>query len=105
MAPVAESTWYPACTAMVSSLIAVCCGIAPHLVNSQSGNGYSVCLFSPVRRASIFLILVIAYGALLNGADTTWLSYGNNNSGWRFADLSEINKSNVARLTPRWIFQ
>src|SRR6202795_3901462 len=55
---------------------------------------------------------------LLNGADitdqklraaqsdaATWLTYGKNYAGWRYADLAEINRANVARLTPRWIFQ
>jgi alcohol dehydrogenase (cytochrome c) len=71
-----------------------------------------------VRRASIVAILLTALALLLCGAgiteqklrnaqsDTaTWLSYGKNYAGWRFADLAGINRSNVARLTPKWIFQ
>src|SRR5713101_966326 len=34
-----------------------------------------------------------------------WLTYGQNSLGWRYSELTEIDTSNVARLTPRWIFQ
>ncbi|MGH9659039.1 MAG: pyrroloquinoline quinone-dependent dehydrogenase, partial [Bryobacteraceae bacterium] len=35
----------------------------------------------------------------------TWLTYGKNYYGWRYVELDQINASNVARLTPKWIFQ
>ncbi|MBI1791349.1 MAG: PQQ-dependent dehydrogenase, methanol/ethanol family [Acidobacteria bacterium] len=35
----------------------------------------------------------------------TWLTYGKNYFGWRYADLAQINAGNVSRLTPRWMFQ
>jgi len=67
-----------------------------------------------VRCALIIGVLPL----LLRGADitdqklrtaqtdaATWLTYGKNYAGWRYADLAEINRTNVARLTPRWIFQ
>src|SRR5215813_4899139 len=41
----------------------------------------------------------------LSAADTPWLTYGGNYSGWRYSELSQINTTNVARLAPRWIFQ
>ena len=37
--------------------------------------------------------------------DTSWLMYGRNHSAWRYSELGEVNGSNVARLTPAWIFQ
>ncbi|MGH9720032.1 MAG: pyrroloquinoline quinone-dependent dehydrogenase [Bryobacteraceae bacterium] len=36
---------------------------------------------------------------------STWLMYGKNYSGWRYADIADINTSNVSRLAPKWIFQ
>src|SRR5437879_12563272 len=74
-------------------------------------------LFS-VRRAWVFGILLATLALLLSGADitgqklrtaqsdaATWLTYGKNYAGWRYADLAEINRTNVAKLSPRWIFQ
>ena len=37
--------------------------------------------------------------------DTTWTSYGGGHNSWRYSDLSDINTSNVAKLSPQWIFQ
>jgi alcohol dehydrogenase (cytochrome c) len=42
---------------------------------------------------------------LLVAEDTTWTSYGGGHNSWRYSELSEINTSNVAKLTPQWIFQ
>ncbi|HTM51719.1 MAG TPA: PQQ-dependent dehydrogenase, methanol/ethanol family [Bryobacteraceae bacterium] len=71
-----------------------------------------------MRRAPVIAILLAALALLLSAAGiteeklknaqadaTTWLSYGKNYSGWRFADLTQINAANVARLAPKWIFQ
>ena len=35
----------------------------------------------------------------------TWTTYGKNTLGWRYSELSQIDTSNVARITPQWIFQ
>ncbi len=35
----------------------------------------------------------------------SWLGYGKNYFGWRHSPLTQINRGNVARLTPRWVFQ
>jgi alcohol dehydrogenase (cytochrome c) len=60
---------------------------------------------------------VLFFGALTFGQVTesalrasqtdpaAWLMYGRNYSAWRYGDLTEINTSNVARLTPKWMFQ
>jgi glucose dehydrogenase len=44
---------------------------------------------------------------LLNAAGDTsnWLTYGRDYGNQRFSPLTQINASNVKRLTPRWIFQ
>jgi alcohol dehydrogenase (cytochrome c) len=75
-------------------------------------------MLSRVRRALAFGVLPVGIVLVLNGAGiteqklrnaqtdaATWLTYGKNYAGWRYADLAEINRTNVARLTPRWIFQ
>jgi alcohol dehydrogenase (cytochrome c) len=72
----------------------------------------------PVRRAWIFGILLATLALLLSGAGiteqklrtaqsdaATWLTYGKNYAGWRYADLAEINRTNVAKLAPKWMFQ
>jgi alcohol dehydrogenase (cytochrome c) len=50
-------------------------------------------------------IALAACALTLPAADTGWTTYGGNASGWRYSELAEINAENVARITPRWIFQ
>src|SRR5580658_9198652 len=74
------------------------------------------CYDSHVKGAFFFAIPILAQA--LSGADiteqklrtaqndtATWLSYGKNYAGWRYADLTEINQGNVSKLVPRWIYQ
>ena len=35
----------------------------------------------------------------------TWTTYGKNQAGWRYSELSEITSENVQRLAPQWVFQ
>jgi len=35
----------------------------------------------------------------------TWLTYGKNYAGWRYADLAGINRSNIAKLALHWVYQ
>jgi alcohol dehydrogenase (cytochrome c) len=66
-------------------------------------------------KAILGLILVAALGVAANVTEkhllsaqtdqTTWLSYGKNYAGWRYADIDQIDRSNVARLAPQWVFQ
>jgi alcohol dehydrogenase (cytochrome c) len=37
--------------------------------------------------------------------ESSWTTYGKNTLGWRYSELSQINTSNVARLSPQWIYQ
>jgi alcohol dehydrogenase (cytochrome c) len=39
------------------------------------------------------------------GRSDVWRTYGGNSLGWRYSDLAEIDVRNVARLSPRWIYQ
>lgn len=40
-----------------------------------------------------------------NSETTDWVTYGHSYDNQRFSTLAEIDRSNVARLAPRWIFQ
>jgi alcohol dehydrogenase (cytochrome c) len=44
---------------------------------------------------------------LLAGTDDTanWLHYGGNYANWRYSPLADINRDNVSKLRPAWIFQ
>ncbi len=44
---------------------------------------------------------------LLGAQDRTnmWVHYGRNYGAWRHVPLDKINKSNVGRLVPKWVFQ
>ena len=65
-----------------------------------------------------YVLLIGILPLLLNGADitdqklrtaqsdaATWLTYGKNYAGWRYADLAEINRTNVANLKLAWQYQ
>jgi alcohol dehydrogenase (cytochrome c) len=51
------------------------------------------------------LIFFVCAAQVLVAQDTTWKSYGGGHNSWRYSELAEINASNVAKLTPQWIFQ
>ena len=44
---------------------------------------------------------------LLKGTEdaSSWLMYGGNYQNWRFSPLKDINRQNVKKLSPAWIFQ
>jgi alcohol dehydrogenase (cytochrome c) len=50
------------------------------------------------------IVLVLAAGVCA-AQDAGWRQYSGNNSGWRYSELKEIHTGNVARLTPKWMFQ
>ena len=53
----------------------------------------------------MFLVLCILAAQTLAAEDTSWTSYGGAHNSWRYSELAEINDSNVAKLTPQWIYQ
>ncbi len=57
--------------------------------------------------ASVLLGQEVTPRRLLQAQEETgaWLMYGRNYAAWRFSPLQQIDPSNVARLTPQWIFQ
>ncbi len=36
---------------------------------------------------------------------SNWLSYDRDNTGQRYSELSQINRENVSKLVPKWVFQ
>ncbi len=54
-----------------------------------------------------FNLKLVTHERLLKGtADpSAWLMYGGNYQGWRFSPLKDINRQNVKKLSPAWIFQ
>ena len=49
----------------------------------------------------------VSYSRLLNADDEpeAWLTYSGNYKSERFSRLDQINKENVSRLRPAWIYQ
>lgn len=71
-----------------------------------------------MKRPWIFLCAAAAAALLAYGAGvternlrdaqsdaSTWLTYGKNYAGWRYANIGEVNRGNVSKLALRWIFQ
>ncbi|MBI1788170.1 MAG: PQQ-dependent dehydrogenase, methanol/ethanol family [Acidobacteria bacterium] len=55
-------------------------------------------------------LFLLAFAASLpaqidGGAGQNWPHYGGLHSFWRYSTLSQVNRSNVAKLTPKWVFQ
>ncbi len=53
------------------------------------------------------LLLALVPCALILAAaqETEWLTYAGNNAAWRYSELAQIDTANVAKLTPKWMFQ
>ena len=49
----------------------------------------------------------VTHERLLKSTEDTssWLMYGGNYQSWRFSPLKDINRQNVKKLTPAWMFQ
>src|SRR5215813_9626689 len=49
----------------------------------------------------------VTHERLLKGTEdsSAWLMYGGNYQGWRFSPLKDVNRQNVKKLAPIWIFQ
>lgn len=64
--------------------------------NAHAQNGKKTYDLKPVTRER-----------LLKGPDdpSAWLMYGGNYQSWRFSPLKDINRQNVKKLAPAWIFQ
>jgi alcohol dehydrogenase (cytochrome c) len=57
------------------------------------------------RTLSVTLWITLFSLALGGAADTGWQMYAGNYAGWRYSELTQINTTNIATLTPKWIFQ
>ena len=55
------------------------------------------------------VLLAAAFACVLSAADPAtladWPHYGGSYSAWRYSALSQIDRSNVARLAPAFVFQ
>ena len=66
-----------------------------------------------IRLALAFLLCLCAALAQVSNDDLlraqednqSWLHYGRDYSGWRYSTLDEIDKTNVERLAPKWVYQ
>src|SRR5207247_10823712 len=59
-------------------------------------------------RLAMTALLIAASLVIVPRAQTNsdaWRTYGGNVQGWRFSELTQIDVRNVARLTPRCIYQ
>jgi len=58
------------------------------------------------RRGALVLasISIACYGRSQVGAESDWPAYGNDPGGMRYSSVSQINRTNVARLEVAWIF-
>ena len=55
---------------------------------------------------SITMVLILSMAAsYLHGAATDWPAYGNDLGSSKYADLDQINASNVAKLEIAWQWQ
>jgi len=59
--------------------------------------------FSPARNACGFLVAVALFLPTLAHAQE-WRSYGGDPGGSKYSALKEINRGNIQRLRPAWIF-
>ncbi len=56
-----------------------------------------------MKPSSLICLLLIV--PALAQAPEDWTTYGKNNAGWRFSELTSINTNNVPSLAPAWIRQ
>jgi alcohol dehydrogenase (cytochrome c) len=55
--------------------------------------------------ATAGLIAQVPYERVAAPAPADWLTYSGNYAGHRFSPLAQINRGNVGRLTPAWMYQ
>src|SRR5580704_433009 len=67
----------------------------------------AVLAFAAIGAAGSASAQNVPYERLLNADKTPqdWLTYGGDYQSHRFSSLTQINKANVANLTPAWIYQ
>ncbi len=66
---------------------------------------YILTFFSSLLISMVsFSSVSFAQGNSIAGTDANWSSYGGNLASWRYSELDEINKNNVDKLVPAWIF-
>src|SRR5205807_313992 len=59
-----------------------------------------------MKALALAISALALWAAALRAADDTgWNTYGGNYAGWRYSEFTQITTENVARLTPKWMFQ
>src|SRR5512133_1411652 len=58
-----------------------------------------------VRRALPLLAAAAALCARSGATGDDWPSYGGTYSAWRYSSLDQVNRGNVQKLAPAWVFQ
>jgi alcohol dehydrogenase (cytochrome c) len=64
-----------------------------------------------MRRQVAIVFLTIASFIQLAWAQTAasdpkdWLTFSGNPAGWRYSQLEQVNKANIRRMAPKWVFQ
>src|SRR5262245_35863473 len=58
-----------------------------------------------MRLAVLAVFCIAALDAADSGTQQDWPHYGGGQNAWRHSALDQINRSNVKRLTPVWVFQ
>jgi glucose dehydrogenase len=61
--------------------------------------------FRPVSLALLILPIAFGQSAKETNAATEWRTYNHDLAGTRFSPLSQINTSNVTRLTQAWVYR
>lgn len=51
------------------------------------------------------LLLAASLASAQNAARENWPEYGGGRTAWRYSELSQIDRSNVKRISPVWAFQ
>jgi len=62
-------------------------------------------MIDPMRFSFALLFCSVAFAQNGGPAAADWPHYGGSQLSWRYSSLDQIDTSNVARLTPAWIFQ
>ena len=57
------------------------------------------------RSIAIVFCAALTFAADTGATDADWPSYGGTYSAWRYSALNQINRGNVQKLAPAWVFQ
>ena len=87
-------------------LVAVFAAAVALAVAGRFGEGY-VALVVPSWRVEVSLLFAVALPlcSQSGAAGGDWPTYGGTYSAWRYSALAQVNRDNVQKLAPAWVFQ